>query len=198
VIREGHSLVHRLLGPKADLKQVRTEIEKVVKRGKAISTHIELPLSEESKRVLQYAVEEADRLGNRLVAIEHFLLGIARVDGSLAARIIRERGADLAILRERVVKFSRAFSADMTTPAVDAAISALHRFVASLVSNDPAEAVLLLAQDAQIVDYMGQRWRGREEIEKEFGRLFVAYSKNAASRLESIDAGPGHSFLASV
>ena len=54
-------------------------------------------------------------------------------------------------------------------------------------------------KDAQFVDSKGERWRGREEIEKESRRLFIAYTKeNITSLLESFDAGPGHTFVASV
>jgi ATP-dependent Clp protease ATP-binding subunit ClpA len=199
VMREGQTLMRQLLGPDVDPGQIRTEIEKVITKGETFSTSVEVPLSGESKKVLQFAAEEAERLGNRYIATEHFLLGILRVDGSSAARILKERGAQLAPLREQVAKLSSSIEADVKLRTMEEAVAGLHRFLARLRLSDSGEAMLRFAKDAQFVDYKGERWRGREEIGKETRRLFNAYAKeNVNSLLESVDAGPGHTFVASV
>ena len=199
VLREGHTQVRQLLGHDVDASQIRTEIEKVITKGETFSTSVEVPLSEESKKVLQFAAQEAERLGDYYVATEHFLLGILRVDGSLAARILKERGAQLAPLRERVAKLSSSIEVDVKLRTMEEAVAGLHRFLARLQLSDSGESMLRFAKDAQFVDYKGERWRGREEIGKESRRLFNAYAKeNVTSLLESVDAGPGHTFVASV
>jgi ATP-dependent Clp protease ATP-binding subunit ClpA len=199
VMREGQTLMRQLLGPDVDPGQIRTEIEKVITKGETFSTSVEVPLSGESKKVLQFAAEEAERLGNRYIATEHFLLGILRVDGSFAAGILKERGAQLAPLREQVAKLSSSIEADVKLRTMEEAVAGLHRFLARLRLSDSGEAMLRFAKDAQFVDYKGERWRGREEIGKESRRLFNAYAKeNVNSLLESVDAGPGHTFVASV
>jgi hypothetical protein len=199
VMREGQTLMRQLLGPDVDPGQIRTEIEKVITNGETFSTSVEVPLSGESKKVLQFAAEEAERLGDYYVAIEHFLLGILRVDGSLAARILKERGAQLAPLREQVAKLSNSIDADVKLRTMEEAVAELHRFLARLKSSEREESLLRFAKDAQFVDSKGERWRGREEIEKESRRLFIAYTKeNITSLLETFDAGPGHTFVASV
>jgi ATP-dependent Clp protease ATP-binding subunit ClpA len=199
VLREGHTQVRQLLGHDVDASQIRTEIEKVITKGETFSTSVEVPLSEESKKVLQFAAQEAERLGDYYVATEHFLLGILRVDGSLAARILKERGAQLAPLRERVAKLSSSIEVDVKLRTMEEAVAGLHRFLARLQLSDSGESMLRFAKDAQFVDYKGERLRGREEIGKESRRLFNAYAKeNVTSLLESVDAGPGHTFVASV
>lgn len=199
VMREGQTLMRQLLGPDADPGQIRTEIEKVITKGETFSTSVEVPLSGESKKVLQFAAEEAERLGNWYIATEHFLLGILRVDGSLAARILKERGAQLAPLREKVAKLSSSVDAEVKLRTTEEVLAGLHRFLARLKSSEREESLLRFAKDAQFVDSKGERWRGREEIEKESRRLFIAYTKeNITSLLESFDAGPGHTFVASV
>jgi ATP-dependent Clp protease ATP-binding subunit ClpA len=199
VLREGHTLVRQLLGPEVDARQIRTEIEKVITKGETFSRSVEVPLSEESKKVLQFAAQEAERLGDYYVAIEHFLLGILMVDGSLAARILKERGGQLAPLRERLAKLSSSVDADVNLRTREEALAELHRFLARLKSNDPEASILRFAKDAQLVDSKGNRWKGREEIEKESRRLSNAYAKeNLTSLVESFDAGPSHTFVASV
>ena len=56
-----------------------------------ISTSVEVPLTEDCKK-LNFAAEESERLAQRHVETGHLLLGILRVEGSLASRVLRERG----------------------------------------------------------------------------------------------------------
>lgn len=64
-------------------------------KDKKISTSVDLPLSNESKRVLAYAAEEGERLGDRHVGSEHLLLGLLREKKSLAAELLTAGGATL-------------------------------------------------------------------------------------------------------
>ncbi|MDQ3650740.1 MAG: ATP-dependent Clp protease ATP-binding subunit, partial [Acidobacteriota bacterium] len=75
-----------------------------------ISTSVELPLAPETKRVLQYAHEESDRLQHRHIGTEHLLLGLLREERSMAAEILYERGLRLNAVREEV---ARATGADL-------------------------------------------------------------------------------------
>ena len=54
-----------------------------------------MPLSDESKAVISFAADEADRMGSEYVGIEHLLLGLLRHEGCTAARILRECGATI-------------------------------------------------------------------------------------------------------
>lgn len=67
--------------------------------GKTISDAINLPLSEECKRVQVYADEEAKQLGSKFIGPEHLFLGMLREEGCFGARVMREHGAELAHIR---------------------------------------------------------------------------------------------------
>ena len=49
-------------------------------------------LSNECKRVLAYAAEEAERLSHKHIGTEHLLLGLLREEKCFAAEILHERG----------------------------------------------------------------------------------------------------------
>jgi uncharacterized protein (TIGR02246 family) len=199
LMREGKVLMTQLLGPDLDLMHIRTEIEKVITKGKTFSTAVEVPLSGESKNVLQFAVEEAERLGKRHIEIEHLLLGLLRVDESLAARILKENGCLLVPIRQKLATLSSSISAEVKSRPKEDPVAEIHKFLARLRSNNPGELALLFAKNGQVVDFKGMRWRGRDEIEKESQRLFVPYTlKNVTSVLESVDDGPGGTYVASV
>ena len=65
-----------------------------------ISTSVEIPLSVESKRVLAYAAEEAEKMFHKYIGTEHILLGLLREKKSLASRILLEKGMRLTTARE--------------------------------------------------------------------------------------------------
>src|ERR1700738_840226 len=108
--REDRALMHHL---RLDLPpEIRDEIEKVIHRGTRVSTSVEIPLSGDSKKVLQFASEEAERLANRRVGTEHILLGILRVEKSLAATLLTARGAKADAIREQIAKVSASAAKD--------------------------------------------------------------------------------------
>jgi ATP-dependent Clp protease ATP-binding subunit ClpC len=86
LLREDIALMHRYIAVFQSATEIRTEIESAIKRGAPISTSVEVPLTADSKKILNFAGEEADRLGHWHVGPEHVLLGILRLPDSLAAR----------------------------------------------------------------------------------------------------------------
>jgi ATP-dependent Clp protease ATP-binding subunit ClpC len=91
LLREDPALCKQFLGPTSIAGEIRTEIERQIVRGERISTAVEIHLTSECKKVLNQAAEEAERLGHRHVGTEHLLVGMLRVEGSLAAQLLRER-----------------------------------------------------------------------------------------------------------
>ena len=103
LLREDKALTGRFFPrSQAALESIRKEIEGRVSKREKVSTSVELPLSEESKRVLSHASEEAERLLCNYIGTEHILLGLLRAEGSVAARILNEKGLTLAKVREEL------------------------------------------------------------------------------------------------
>jgi hypothetical protein len=112
---------HLLLGLMREDKRW-TELQQQVARKQVasrsgspkISITVDLPLSTESKRVLAFGAEEADRLGHRHIGTEHLLLGLLREKDGLAAVILRQQGLELKQLRDELGKVSPALHAGQT------------------------------------------------------------------------------------
>lgn len=64
------------------------------------STSIDLPLSDESKRVLKHAAEEASVAGHEYVGTEHLLVGLLREAKSFGAVLLQKRGVSLEAARK--------------------------------------------------------------------------------------------------
>jgi ATP-dependent Clp protease ATP-binding subunit ClpC len=76
LLRDDKALTNRFL--RSQLESIRKQVESQTVAREKTSTSVDLPLSNESKRVLAYAAEEADRLANQHIGTEHLLLGLLR------------------------------------------------------------------------------------------------------------------------
>ena len=105
LIREGKGLTSRIFARShLSLESIRKEIEGRTVFREKVSTSVEIPFSAETKRVLQFAAEEADRLLHTYIGTEHLLLGILREERSVAASILYEKGMRLSSVREDIVQ----------------------------------------------------------------------------------------------
>jgi len=183
--------------------EIRDEIAKVVRQGKRVSTSVELPLSADSKEILQVACEEANRLANGHVGTQHILLGILRVEKSLAAKLLLARGAKLNAIREQIAKLFVLASQDLAsalggTQPAKGALATLDDFLGLLRAGPSQQAAAFFHDKGQFVDSSGKRWLG-QEIEQAAEILFAPFAKrNANFFLKSTTKGPSETLLASL
>ncbi len=104
LLREDKALANRFLRTHGSIESIRKEIESRITVRERISTSVEVPLSQECKRILNYAAEEAERLGHKHVGTEHLLLGVLREEKSFGAEILLERGLRLSTVREEMAR----------------------------------------------------------------------------------------------
>ena len=100
ILREDKALTQRFLRSHAMVESIRRDIEARTSTREKISTSADLPLSNESKRVLVYASDEADQIGHKHIGPEHLLLGLLREEIFLADRV----DSQSPIFAERVSK----------------------------------------------------------------------------------------------
>jgi len=144
LLREDKALTNRFLRSHASsVESIRKQIEgHTTIRGK-VSTSVDLPLSNECKRVLAYAAEEAERLSHKHIGTEHLLLGLLREEKCFAAEILHERGLRLSAIREELARSTQEkapaqrsggsressllaeFSRDLTQAAMDSQLDPL-------------------------------------------------------------------------
>src|SRR5207249_5063240 len=113
LLREDKQLTNRFLRSQISVVTIRKQIEGRTQVREHISTSVDLPLSQECKRVLAYAAEEAERLSHQHIGTEHLLLGLLREQKSFAAEILQERGLRISEVREELSKIPT----EKTSPA---------------------------------------------------------------------------------
>src|SRR5215470_9462646 len=102
ILREDKALTNRFLRSHASVESIRKQIEGHTVIHEKVSTSVDLPLSNEFKRVLAYEGEEAERLTNQHIGTEHLLLGLLHEEKGFAAQILMERGLRLSHIQEEL------------------------------------------------------------------------------------------------
>jgi ATP-dependent Clp protease ATP-binding subunit ClpC len=108
ILREGEDSVTELFRRfHVKPEEIRREIEGERVFVERISSTAELPLSEEAKKILAYAAHESESMLHPAVGSEHLLVGVLRVEGCLAMRLLVQHGFDVYSLREEVLTLAR-------------------------------------------------------------------------------------------
>ena len=89
-----------------DLRKIRLEVEKIVQHGPAgerVSMD-RLPYTPRAKTAIEYAVDEAHKLGNGTIGAEHLLLGLLREKEGVAFTVFENLGLNPDEVRNEVIR----------------------------------------------------------------------------------------------
>jgi hypothetical protein len=102
LLREDKALANTFLRSHVSVEFIRKQIDKHTVMREKVSTSVDLPISDECKRILTYAAEEADHLSHKFIGTGHLLLGILREQDCFAAKLLNETGVFLDMAREQI------------------------------------------------------------------------------------------------
>src|SRR5437899_3260518 len=110
LIREYADLMERFLPGALSAEDIRKEIAAKIHLtvGQKVPISVDLPLSNECKRILAYSAEEAERLNHRHIDVEHLLLGMLREENCTAAQVLNQLGLKVNVIREESARYRRA------------------------------------------------------------------------------------------
>lgn len=103
VFRADNALANQLLS-QMSIEAIRKQIEQHAGMAPKTSTSVDLPLSDEGKRVIVFASEEAAALSQKQIVPGHLLLALLREEHGFAAQILRENGLRLEAVREQMAR----------------------------------------------------------------------------------------------
>jgi ATP-dependent Clp protease ATP-binding subunit ClpA len=195
LLQEDCGLLTSLPGRLDAVDDIRTEIASGLTSGERIATSVEMPLSAEVQKALDFAIEAADKLAQRPVDTAHMLVGVLQVESSVAARVLMARGLQAGALLDRL---AQAAGSQAYVKAASVAHLTLGSFLSGLQSLNAEVLLCFFAETAELTDSAGRRWT-YQEIRKEFETLFASYAKkNAAFYIEETLADSRESFVATV
>ena len=86
-------------------EKIRSQIEeRAPRREQSIPTSVDLPISRELKLALSYAAEESSALEHTVIDCGHLILGLLRIENSIAASLLQLNGIDYETYRDQSVK----------------------------------------------------------------------------------------------
>jgi ATP-dependent Clp protease ATP-binding subunit ClpC len=83
------------------VEEVRAQVAEIVGEGDEVTTG-QIPFTPRAKKVLELSLREALSLGHNYIGTEHLLLGLARENDGVAARILLDFGANAETIWHRV------------------------------------------------------------------------------------------------
>ena len=104
LLREGEGVAARVLESlDITVERVRAQVVQIVGSGEEVTSGM-IPFTPRAKKVLELALREALSLEHNYIATEHILLGLNTENGGVAARILRDAGADVERVRAEVIR----------------------------------------------------------------------------------------------
>lgn len=95
LLREDKVLATAVLEGEGHVGELWKKVEAHSPVREKVATSVDLPVSNECKRVMAYAAEEAARMGHQHIGTEHLFLGLLREERSYAAALLNEYGMSL-------------------------------------------------------------------------------------------------------
>lgn len=90
-----------------DIETLRAEINKRVEPGDRTLQQTKMAQRADTRRAIQFAIEEARKFGHKYVGTEHLLLGVLKEGKNIPARLLAEHGVHLEQLREEMLTLLR-------------------------------------------------------------------------------------------
>jgi ATP-dependent Clp protease ATP-binding subunit ClpC len=104
LLRQQESLAAEVLASLGvEFGEVREQVGRIIGQGGEVTAG-QIPFTPRAKRVLEVSLKEARELGHNYIGTEHLLLGLARENEGVAARILLDDGVDANTIRGAVLE----------------------------------------------------------------------------------------------
>jgi ATP-dependent Clp protease ATP-binding subunit ClpA len=104
LVHEGESVAARVLDSLGiELSKVRTAVEFIIGVGAEPTSPSDITLSPRTKKVIEFAIDEARLMGQTHVGPEHLLLGLVREGQGIASGVIESLGVTLTKVRQQLL-----------------------------------------------------------------------------------------------
>lgn len=105
LVKEGEGVAAMVLTDLGiNLDDLQRAIENAVNYGTKTLVLGEIPLNQQARSALNWAVDEARRMNHTYIGTEHLLLGILREERSIGCSILQSLGIELEIVRQETIR----------------------------------------------------------------------------------------------
>jgi ATP-dependent Clp protease ATP-binding subunit ClpC len=156
-LRENASTANQYFRSPAAPESIRSKLAEQLPRGEKIATSVDIPLSQDARRVLAHAIEMSAQSGHKEVVPAHLLIGLLRLETGLAATILREHGVTVETLSESLKQAAPTGKSKPTVPPPSIIGDACHDLTA-LAAENALPALIGRERELQtIMQVLGRR-----------------------------------------
>jgi len=160
LVREGESVAAKVLDSLGvELSKVRTAVEFIIGAGGTPVAPSEITMSPRTKKVIELAVDEANKLGHPQVGPEHLLLGLVREGQGIASGVLESLGLTMNKVRQQVLATLGQAKPDLPANVYSNALVLSGPFD---LLDDAAKRVLAVAEEE--ARQMRHNWIGTEHM----------------------------------
>ena len=145
IVREGEGVACAVLtNLNADLEDIRDQVERTVKEGKAANlgpASQDLPYTSRAKKILELSMSEARELNHAYVGTEHLLLGVLREEKGIGAQVLLNLGLTLERVRAETLHL-------LAEPPAEAASPDLHVRIDDASDQSITDQIVAQIQEA--------------------------------------------------
>jgi ATP-dependent Clp protease ATP-binding subunit ClpA len=175
LLRDDKAVLRQLL-LKIDYETVRNDVVARVQPGDLkLPLNVDLPLAEDAKLVLKFAMEEADRLNMRHIGTEHLLLGMLYDAEFPSAKVLARLGADFESLRAKAAEMRERFAVYEKVPNYSRAPLPRPNTVEIHGKKVSVDAIQMTALFLKQHPFYWERklWQARDGLRKERQALLI-------------------------
>ena len=169
-----------------NLEDLRRAVENAVSVGSETLVLGEVPLNQEARSSLNYAVDEARKMNHTYIGTEHLLLGLLREERGLACQVLQSLGVDIDLVRNETLKLlggsktGQPAKSRSKTPALDY----FSRDLTQLAKEDKLDPIIGREREIErIIQILARRKKNNPVLIGEAGVGKTAIVEGLAQRI---------------
>ncbi|OYD15891.1 ATP-dependent Clp protease ATP-binding subunit ClpC [candidate division WOR-3 bacterium JGI_Cruoil_03_51_56] len=168
-----------------NLDDLRRAVKNAVSIGSETLVLGDVPLNQEARSALNYAVDEARKMGHTYIGTEHLLLGLLREEKGLACQILQTLGIEIDLVRNETIKLlggkgTQSSKSRSKTPALDY----FSRDLTQLAREDKLDPIIGREKEIErIIQILARRKKNNPVLIGEAGVGKTAIVEGLAERI---------------
>ncbi len=169
-----------------NLDDLRRAVENTVTTGSETLVLGEVPLNQEARSALNYAVDEARKMNHTYIGTEHLLLGLLREERGLGCQVLQSLGVEIDLVRNETVKLLGGKSTGGKSRSKTPALDYFSRDLTQLAQEEKLDPIIGRDREIErVVQILARRKKNNPVLIGEAGVGKTAIVEGLAQRIVS-------------
>jgi ATP-dependent Clp protease ATP-binding subunit ClpC len=187
LVKEGEGVAAMvLIDLGINLEDLQRAVENAVNYGTKTLVLGEIPLNQEARSALNWAVDEARRMNHSYIGTEHLLLGILREDHSIGCQVLQSLGIELEIVRQETIRLlgGEVAESQKKTKSKTPALDFFSRDLTQLAREDRLDPIIGREKEIErVIQILARRKKNNPVLIGEAGVGKTAIVEGLAQRI---------------